>query len=215
MITFINREHAGYLLYEKLRDENAKADVVVALPRGGIPVGAMIARKMKLPLKLAFIRKIGHPVNPEYAIGAISETDLILKDATHYGTGYLKKEIIKERERISEMHRIFNNGYNKFNIIGKHILLADDGIATGTCMDLAVKELKENGASSIRIVTPVCPYNSYKKLVKQVDAITCLLVTQNFLGIGSYYDDFTQLTDEMVINILENKKLPEKAALKD
>jgi predicted phosphoribosyltransferase len=215
MIGFINREHAGNLLYEKLQDEKTLAEVVVALPRGGIPAGAMIARKMKLPLRLAFIRKIGHPVNPEYAIGAVSETDLILNDGSHYGTEYLKKEIIKERLRISEMEKIYKNSWNKYDVCGKHILLIDDGIATGTCMELAVKEMRENGASSIGIATPVCSYNAYKKLMKKADSMTCLLVTQNFLGIGSYYDDFTQLTDEMAIKILVNKKLPEKAALKD
>jgi putative phosphoribosyl transferase len=212
MAPFVNREHAAHLLCEKIRNENIEADLIMALPRGGVPVGNIMAMKMKIPLRLILIRKIGHPNNPEYAIGAVSETDVVMNDASHYGTEYLKKEIVKERKRIVEMQKIFNHQYQNQDISGKRILLTDDGIATGTCMELALKELKENGASSVKIAVPVCPYNTYQKLIKKSDGMICILVAQNFLGIGSYYDDFRQLTDEMVISILDKKKLPEQVA---
>lgn len=206
MLIFNNRENAGSLLYEKLRDENTSAEIVIALPRGGVPVASIIAEKMNLPLRLTFIRKIGHPVNPEYAIGAVSESDLILNDASQYGTEYLKKEIISQRKRIIEMQKTFKNGYVKKDVSGKKVLLTDDGIATGTCMELVIKELREHEVSSVRIAAPVCPYNTYNRLIKIADGITCLFIAQNFLGIGSYYNDFTQLTDAMVVNILNKKK---------
>lgn len=215
MTTFINREHAGVLLYNKLKQDEVKADLVIALPRGGIPVGAAIADKMNIPLRLIFIRKIGHPVNPEYAIGAVSESDMILNEASHYGTEYLKKEIKKERNRIAEMKNRFQKDYKSIEIHGKDILLVDDGIATGTCLQLAIKELRENGAGSIRVLSPVCPYNTYPKIQKFTDGMTCLLVVHNFLGIGAYYIDFKQLSDDQVISMLNRKKLPEKVALND
>lgn len=202
-------------MYNKLKQDEVKADLVIALPRGGIPVGAAIADKMNIPLRLIFIRKIGHPVNPEYAIGAVSESDMILNEASHYGTEYLKEEIKKERNRIAEMKNMFQKAYKSIEIHGKDILLVDDGIATGTCIQLAIKELRENGAGSIHILAPVCPYNTYPKIQKIADRITCLLVVHNFLGIGAYYIDFNQLTDELVTKILHRKKLPEKVAFND
>lgn len=215
MTTFINREHAGSLLYNQLKKDNVKADLVIALPRGGIPIGSVIADKLNISLRLIYIRKIGHPANPEYAIGAVSESDLLLNEASHYGVEFLKREIVKERNRIAEMKNIFQQPYANKEIQGKDILLVDDGIATGTCIQLAIKELRENGAGSIHILAPVCPYNTYPKIQKIADRITCLLVVHNFLGIGAYYIDFNQLTDELVTKILHRKKLPEKVAFND
>jgi putative phosphoribosyl transferase len=202
---FRNRVHAGSLLCEKLSDEHIKVDLVIALPRGGVPLGAKIADCLRIPLRLLLIRKIGHPINPEYAIGAVSETGLFLNEGNHYGQEYLKNAIKKERSRILEMKTIFKNLYQGEEVRGKDVLLVDDGIATGTCMRLAIKELQESGAHKIRIAVPVCAQHSANKIEQEVDSFICLYSPVAFLGIGAYYREFDQLTDEKVVEILNKK----------
>lgn len=202
---FRNRDHAGSLLCEKLSDEHIKVDLVIALPRGGVPIGAKLADCLGVPLKLLLIRKIGHPVNSEYAIGAVSETGLFLNEGNHYGQEYLKDAIKKERGRILEMKTIFNNLYHREEVRGKNVLLVDDGIATGTCMRLAIKELQESGAQTIRIAVPVCPQNTANKLEKEADSIISIKTPRAFLGIGAYYKEFDQLTDDQVVEMLNKK----------
>jgi predicted phosphoribosyltransferase len=201
-IIFNNRKHASKLLVEKLKEGDFTADFIAAIPRGGVPIGIGISEELGIPLKLLFVRKLGHPFNPEYAIGAVSETGLFINEGNNYGHEFLKESIKKERERISEMKKLFDNTLGSLDVKDKSILLTDDGIATGTCMMLAIRELHELGAKKITIAVPVCPYNTAKKLQKEPVRLIALHLPIGFLGIGAYYKDFEQLSDDQVIEFM-------------
>jgi predicted phosphoribosyltransferase len=201
---FENREDAGQQLSTLLIEKKINADLVITIPRGGIPVAAAIAKILKLPLRLIFVRKLGHPINTEFAIGAVTEKNILV-----HNDSFIKEEhpeitvlIQKERKRIAEMKVKFNHEFDLQRIKYKNIVLVDDGIATGTCMELAIEELRKNGPKTITVATPVCSFNAYQHLKKIADETICCVVAQQFTGISAYYHDFDQLSDDQVINLL-------------
>ena len=201
---FENREDAGQQLSTLLIEKKINADLVITIPRGGIPVAAAIAKILKLPLRLIFVRKLGHPINTEFAIGAVTEKNILV-----HNDSFIKEEhpeitvlIQKERKRIAEMKVKFNHEFDLQRIKHKNIVLVDDGIATGTCMELAIEELRKNGPKTITVATPVCSFNAYQHLNKIADETICCVVAQQFTGISAYYHDFDQLSDDQVINLL-------------
>jgi putative phosphoribosyl transferase len=201
---FFNRESAGIEIANILYKKSLKNAIVVALPRGGVPVAIPIASALKSTLKLIMIRKIGHPINEEYAIGAVSLTDLIIADTVQVDAGYIQETVIKERKRIKEMVLIFNHQIVPKEIEGNTVILVDDGIATGYCMKLAIKEIKKNKPGKLIVSVPVCSLSSFDFLSEETDEILCLQKPASFWGIGSYYQDFSQLTDEDIISLLNN-----------
>lgn len=207
--TFADREDAGVRLGETLMDLGIKADLVLAIPRGGVPVGLMVAEKFQIPLKLYLVRKIGHPYNPEYAIGAITENDLMLNEAEKPGGDYLHATTQKERERIMEMKGKFGHVATSNDISGKKIILVDDGIATGTCILLVIREIKKMGAREIIVAAPVCPSATKEIISQYADKVIILKTPSHFVGIGAYYVNFNQMTDPEVLAL--TKKSPEKA----
>ncbi len=200
-----NREDAGLQLSALLLEKQLHADCVITIPRGGIPVALVIANQLHIPLKLILIRKLGHPINPEYAIGAVTENSTLLHNHTFINEQHpeINSIIQKERKRIEEMKVKFNHVFTFEEIKQKNIILVDDGIATGTCIELAIQELRKNGAKTITIATPVCPFNTYQHIKKIADDIVCGIVAQQFTGISTYYHDFEQLSDEQVIELLK------------
>ena len=201
---FENREDAGQQLSTLLIEKKINADLVITIPRGGIPVAAAIAKILKLPLRLIFVRKLGHPINTEFAIGAVTEKNILV-----HNDSFIKEEhpeitvlVQKERKRIAEMKVKFNHEFDLQRIKYKNIVLVDDGIATGTCMELAIEELRKNGPKTITVATPVCSFNAYQHLKKIADETICCVVAQQFTGISAYYHDFDQLSDDQVINLL-------------
>ena len=203
---FFNRESAGIEIANILYKKSLKNAIVVALPRGGVPVAIPIASALKSTLKLIMIRKIGHPINEEYAVGAVSLTDLIIADTAQVDAGYIRETVIKERKRIKEMVLIFNHQIVPKEIEGNTVILVDDGIATGYCMKLAIKEIKKNKPGKLIVSVPVCSLSSFDFLSEETDEILCLQKPASFWGIGSYYQDFSQLTDEDIISLLNNQR---------
>src|SRR6476620_4237467 len=131
MKTFKNREEAALLLAEKLKKYQGSNSVVLAVPRGGVPVGYIIAKSLKLPLDIIISKKIGHPSNPEYAIGAVSADSVIIAPNTNVSDAYIEREIAKLQKLILEKYDYFKRGKKPIDITGKTIILVDDGIATG------------------------------------------------------------------------------------
>jgi putative phosphoribosyl transferase len=202
---FENREDAGQQLSTLLIEKKINADLVITIPRGGIPVATAIAKTLRIPLRLILVRKLGHPMNSEFAIGAVTEKNILV-----HNDSFIKEEhpeittlIEKERKRIMEMKLKFNHEFDHQAIKQKNILLVDDGIATGTCIELAIEELRKNGAKTITVATPVCAFNSYQHIKKIADETICCVVAQQFTGISAYYHEFDQLSDEQVTNILK------------
>lgn len=200
-----NREDAGLQLSTLLLEKQIHADCVITIPRGGIPVALVIAKQLHIPLKLILIRKLGHPINPEFAIGAISAYSTLMHNHSFINEHHpeITSIIQKERKRITEMKIKFGHEFTFDDVKQKHIILVDDGIATGTCIELAIQELRKNGAKTITVVTPVCPFNTFQHIKKIADDIVCGIVAQQFTGISAYYYDFEQLSDDQVSRLLK------------
>lgn len=207
---FLNRESAGGEIANKLDKKLIKNPIVVAIPRGGIPVAIPIAKALKASLKLILIRKIGHPFNEEYAIGAVSQTDLLIATSTEVDSSEIDRIVIKERKRIKEMISIFNNQILPVETAGQTVILVDDGIASGYCMKLAVKEIKKNNPYKVIITAPVCSLSSIDMLSEEADEIICMQQPASFCGISSFYQDFHQLKDDEISHLLSRKYLFEK-----
>jgi putative phosphoribosyl transferase len=163
---FENREDSGFHLSALLLEKKIRADYVITIPRGGVPVAIVISKKLQLPLKLVFVRKLGHPINKEFAIGAVTENNLMINNDVFINNKHPEIEslIQKERKRILEMKAKFNHEYNFQEVKQKNILLVDDGIATGTCIELAIQELRKNGVKRITVATPICPFTTKQNL---------------------------------------------------
>jgi putative phosphoribosyl transferase len=206
---FINRKDAGNQLADALVALGIKADIVLALPRGGVPVGLIVAEKLGLPIKLYLVRKIGHPFNDEYAMGAVSENDWVLNESEKPEDEYINNAIKKERKRIAEMKEKFGHVATEKDISGKRIVLVDDGIATGTCITLAINTMRKSGAREIVVASPVCPSQIEDNIRKITDKLIVLKHPVYFTGIGAYYANFAQLTDNQVVELM--KRSPIKA----
>ena len=207
---FKNREEAGKLLAKKLEKYKGKNIIVYALPRGGVVPALEIARFLKSPLDLIITRKIGHPYQPEYAIGAISESGRIVgskEDMELVDKDWLKKEIKKQQEEIVRRRNMYLKGRESIDPKGKIAIIVDDGIATGLTIQAAILALKQQKPKEIIIAVPVVPKETAAVLKKDVDEIIALTMPSEdeFLGaVGAYYQDFSQVEDKDVISLLKS-----------
>lgn len=204
---FKNRIEAGQKLAEKLSKYKNKEAVIYALPRGGVVLGAEISRKLHLPLDLIIIRKIGHPQNPEYAVCAISESGHILcneEEAKNVPQNLLENKILEEKQEIQRRHQTYLDGRKSISAAGKIAIIVDDGIATGMTVMAAVHEVLHQGAKKIVVAVPIAPKDVVDQLKLQVNEVIVIDAPSDFLGsVGSYYDDFPQVTDEEVIHLMQ------------
>ena len=210
-----NRKEAGKLLAKKLKklqDEGKIIDpVVVALPRGGVPVGAEIAKELNAPLDILFVKKIPAPSNEELAIGSISENGIVflnqkLIEAFGVDEAYLQEKGI---EKIQEMARLRDKYKHEPVLLeGKDVILVDDGIATGASMYLAAQSVARDLPRSIIIASPVAPNDAeILNMLKSVSHHLEILQTpDNFMSVGRWYEDFHQLSDKEVKEILDSFK---------
>lgn len=206
MMRFRNRVDAGDALAQALsgyRDSNA---VIYALPRGGVVVGKVIARALHVPLDLVIARKIGHPMNPEYGIGAVSESGLL--ECNEVECARVDPQwfsAARDRERMEARRRRAHYLGDRASIsaTGKTAILADDGIATGLTMFVAIDEIASQHPREIIVAVPVIPPETYEHLRQRVDRVVAVEIPLSFLGaVGAYYEDFTQVGDDMVVRLL-------------
>jgi len=204
---FADRKEAGQKLAEKLLRYRGKDAVVLALPRGGVVVGYEIAKALKLPLDIMVTRKIGHPNNPEYAIGAVDENGALLLNEAEcrlIEKEWLKNEVEKQKNEASRRIRVYRGGREPSEIKGKTAIITDDGIATGLSMRLAIKVVKEGKPERIIVAVPVAPYEITNELKNNVDELIVLLPPKEFGGaVGAHYKSFEQVPDAEVVRLLE------------
>ena len=204
---FADRKEAGQKLAEKLLRYRGKDAVVLALPRGGVVVGYEIAKALKLPLDIVVTRKIGHPNNPEYAIGAVDENGALLLNEAEcrlIEKEWLKNEVEKQKNEASRRIRVYRGGREPSEIKGKTAIITDDGIATGLSMRLAIKVVKEGKPERIIVAVPVAPYEITNELKNNVDELIVLLPPKEFGGaVGAHYKSFEQVPDAEVVRLLE------------
>lgn len=208
---FRNRLEAGLLLAEKLKKYKNTAGIVLAVPRGGVPIAYVVARKLSLPLEIILTKKIGHPLNEEYAIGAASLTDYFIVPHEHATEEYIQQELRKVRDRLKEMYKRFMGDKVPENLEGKTVILIDDGIATGNTIMGTINVLRKSKPAKIVIAVPVTSKTALQKLSNEVDEVVAVEVPEEFHGVGAFYEDFKQVTDEEVLFYLDKLKHLKKA----
>jgi putative phosphoribosyl transferase len=213
-MTFKNRQDAGKQLSEKLAQyKNNSNTIVLGLPRGGVVVAFEIAQALHLPMDIIVPRKIGAPGNPELAIGAITEDGEGIFDERmilDYGVSqdYLTKEIQKEKQEALRRLKLYRGTRSPLHLKNKIALLVDDGIATGATMRAAIKSAKAKDASKIIVAIPTAANDSLEKIKKEADEVLCLDAPPLFFAIGEFYQDFPQIEDKEVIDLMSQAKRP-------
>ena len=203
---FENRTHAGKLLAEKLRHLSGKDAVVYALPRGGVVVGAEVARKLRVPLDIVVVRKIGHPNNPEYAIGAVAEGDVLIENTDERSclNESERARIVKREQEEIERRRKIYTGKKRFSPREKIAIIVDDGLATGFTMRAALLSVRNEKPMKIIVAVSVAPHAVVSELQTLADEVVVLDSDENFLGaVGAYYQDFEQVDDKQVVEALK------------
>lgn len=206
---FHDREHAGAALASALQGFERHDPVVYALPRGGVPVAAAVARRLGAPLDLILVRKLGAPHHPELAIGALVDgaapTTILHEEvirALGVGQDYLKAAESAALAETERRRAIFFRERTPVSPRGRNVIIVDDGLATGATMEAAVKAMRQAGAKRVIVAVPVAPAETAAKFRDLADDFICVETPTSFWAVGAHYRDFPQLTDADVVQIL-------------
>jgi putative phosphoribosyl transferase len=212
IVQFASRQEAGRQLGEFLRKRGVSADAILGLPRGGVVVAAEVARALQRPLDVLIVRKIGHPWQREFAVGALAEPDVVIFDQTFKWRNPLARAeldgvIAEEKERLREYRSQFHSAAVPV-LEGKMILLVDDGLATGATAEAAVISAKQQKARRVIIAAPVASTHAVERLRRVADDVAVLFEDASFEAVGQYYVEFSQTSDAEVVALL---RLPEES----
>jgi putative phosphoribosyl transferase len=207
---FADRAEAARALADRLAREHLPGPLVVlALPRGGVPIGAEVARRLNAPLDLLLVRKIGAPWQPELAVAAVVDggaPEVVIDEATSQATGasreYIDQQAQIEWGEIERRRALYLHGRAPLPVEGATVIVVDDGIATGTTVRAALRALRRRRAARLVLAVPVAPHDTLMALRHEVDRIVCLKEPSPFRAIGLHYVDFHQVSDEEVIAAL-------------
>lgn len=206
MTLFADRAEAGGLLAEAVATRVAGDVVVLAIPRGGVIVGEVVARSLGAPLDVVIPRKIGAPGNPELGIGAIAPGVRVLDDrmieVLHVSPAYLDREIEAQEREIGRRQEAYRAGRPPLDVHGKVAVVVDDGIATGGTAAAALRWARSRGATRVVLAVPVAPAASIARLQADADEIVVLATPEPFLAVGEWYRRFDQTSDGEVVEAL-------------
>jgi putative phosphoribosyl transferase len=209
-VPFRDREQAGKALGRSVKELADKDAVVLAIPRGGVVVGREVAKAIGAALDVIVTRKIGAPGEPEYALGAVTQSGEVILDERaiellHVGRDYLDKEAANQREEVKDRMRRFRGDRPFPSLKGKVVVIVDDGIATGNTVLAALRSVKMQGPKSVIVAVPVGPAETIAKLTNEADEVVCLETPEPFFAIGQFYSEFPQVEDDEVRQILKNQ----------
>lgn len=215
---FENREQAGWMLVDRLRMHGVGAStekpLVLAIPRGGVEVGAALARGLGAELDVVLSRKLRAPHQPELALGAVSETGEIYLShfasaMTDAGDTYIEAERTRQMEEIARRRTMFRDVRPQAAIRGRSVILTDDGLATGATMIAALRTVRAAGAREIVVAVPVAAPDRLDAIRPLCDRIECLVEPTDFWAVGQFYRNFEQVSDERVCELLRDFGRPE------
>lgn len=214
--SFANRAEAGRALAQRLLQLHLPPPIVVlALPRGGVPVGAEVARALGAQLDLVLVRKIGVPWQRELAVAAVAEgepPDIVIDDevqrATDVSAAYIEAQAQTELGEIARRRQIYLHGRAPVAVEGCTAIVVDDGIATGTTMRVALRALRHRRPARLVLAVPVAPTDTLEALRGEVDQVVCLYQPHPFNAVGQHYDEFHQVDDDEVIAALDIANQP-------
>ena len=204
---FKNRTEAGRALAKALLKYKGQNGLVLALPRGGVPVGYAIAKALAMPLDILIVRKIGLPGHEEFGLGAMAETGAKVFDQKsisdfEVAQAEIDRVVAKESAELARRKLIYRGGRDLPNLSGRLVILTDDGLATGVTVRAAVAAAKELGAAKIVVAVPVCARVPAKLIGPGIDEFVCLKSPVNFLAVGNWYEDFGEVSDAEVQQLL-------------
>lgn len=202
-----NRQDAALRLVKELKIYKDANAIVLAIPRGGIPIGYFIARELKLPLEIILSKKIGYPNNPEFAIGSVTLQGVVVdeKFSTEF-KDYIDKESKKILEALKSKFALYMGNRKPTDLSNKTVIIVDDGIATGNTIMATIQAVKKSNPKKIIVAVPVAPKDTATKMEKLVEDFICLHVADEFFGVGQFYEDFSQVSDEEVIRLLNKNQ---------
>jgi putative phosphoribosyl transferase len=209
---FADRLEAGQQLADKLAHYANRADaVVLALPRGGVPVGFELARRLSLPLDIIGVRKLGVPGHEELAFGAISSGGVRILDAEIMEAFHLSPEVIEdvtttEQRELDRRESVFRSGGDRLVVYGRTVILVDDGIATGSTMLSAIAAARRLGAARVVVAAGVAPASTVLELGGRADEVVCVFTPEDFRAVSLFYASFPQLSDEDVRDFLHRAR---------
>lgn len=212
MRTFKNRHEAGQKLSEQLQHYADRTNVLVlALPRGGVPVGFEVAKALDAPLDVFVVRKLGVPGREEMAMGAIGSggTRVLNQDVVRYlgiSSQTIEQVASREQAELQRRERVYRDGRPAPKIEDQTVILVDDGLATGASMHAAVEALREANPKHIIVAVPTAPPRTCREFHDVVDEVICIRTPEPFLGVGAWYDEFPQTTDKQVQQLLRDSK---------
>ena len=207
---FQNRAEAGQQLASHLEKYANRDDVIVlAVPRGGVPIAFEVARALNLPLDIFVLRKLGVPGHEEFAFGAIGSGGVRVLDRQVVQSLGLSNMVIDlvtraERAELARREQIYRGRRPPLNVRGKIVILVDDGIATGASLTAGVHAVRQMQPAAIVIAAPVAPRSTVKRLRHEVDDVVCVETPERFYGVGRFYHDFSQVSDEEVNALLDS-----------
>jgi predicted phosphoribosyltransferase len=208
---YFDRIEAGIILAKELDRYKDVPGVVLAVPRGGVPIAYIVAKELNMPIDLLLTKKIGHPTNSEYAIGAVSLTDRYIVPHENIPDEYIETETENIRKRLQQLYKKFMGNQEPEPITGKTVIIIDDGIATGNTLMSTIGMIKKNHPSRIVVAVPVASTMALEKISAVVDEVVCPLVPPYFYGVGGFYENFEQVSDEEVMDYLEKFRALKKA----
>jgi putative phosphoribosyl transferase len=211
---FQDRHEAGRVLASKLMTYANRPDVnVLALPRGGVPVGYEVARVLNVPLDVFVVRKLGVPGHPELAMGAIASGGVRVLNEDVVRTLGIPEQLINavtalEKQELERREREYRDGRPPLDVRRRTVILVDDGLATGSSMRVAAEALRAKQPARIVVAVPVAAPATCEALVSEVDQVVCAVTPEPFWAVGQWYKDFGQITDEEVQDLLRQAPLP-------
>jgi len=204
---FRDREEAAEKLADALQRRRGSNPLVIAIPRGAVPMGAIVARRLGGALDVVLVRKLGARYDPELAIGAVDETGwtYVAPHARSVGatSAYIESQVARELATIRERRRRYTPDRGPLDPAGRVVIVVDDGLATGSTMRAAVAAIRQQQPARIVVAVPVAAPSTRDELAREVDEIVCVATPEPFLAVGRFYDDFAQTSDGEVHDLLE------------
>jgi len=208
-LRFRDRVDAGRQLAERLFDDQDPNPLVLALPRGGVPVAREIAERLNAPLDVLLVRKLGVPGHPELAMGAIAAGGVKVLSADLIAELGIPPHLIEqvasaERAELDRRAAVFRHGRPPIEVQGRTVIVVDDGFATGSTMEAAVQALRQMSPRQVVVAVPVGARETCERIARIADRVICLYTPPYFQAVGEWYDDFSQTTDDDVVRQLES-----------
>jgi predicted phosphoribosyltransferase len=210
---FTSRTEAAMLLAGRLAAYRGRHPLVLGVPRGAVPMARLIADALDGDLDVVLVRKIRAPGQPELAIGAVDESGVVLKGEYFdiASDDYVREEVRNQQEILRTRRELYTKAHGRIDPAGRTVIVVDDGIATGSSMLSAIRSVRAHGPGKIIVAIGVSPTSSLDRIRAEADEVVCLHHTDDFYAVGQFFDDFSEVTDEMVVRALTPAPTPAAA----